>query len=188
MESTVTNGGISFERLDEGMKYITQWTPTRIASGGCGIFALLLYDHLASLGIDQKITARIRQGYWRTEFEDNLVGYVNGENGVDNTGAMHILVYALIEGNWVYIDNDGINDSKLMETIRASDGVELTREELVDIYDNSKAWNKVFDRNCVPLIADKMEEVFSGVELHYPTTRVGYNEYTINKRVELYSW
>ena len=182
LEQTAVIGGIGFERLDEGMKYITKWTPTRIPSGGCGVFALLLYDHLAALGVEQVITARIGQQPYRVDIEDNLIGYVNGKNGVDETGAKHVCIYAKIDGNWVYVDNDGINDHQLLSTIRRSDGVELTREQLVDIIDHSKAWNPVFDRSVVPVIADRMRDVFAGVTLHFPEIPVLYTEYTIDQQ------
>lgn len=153
-----------FEFLDEGMRYINSWTPTEINDGGCGIFALLLYDHLQQIGVKQQIVAYIRKDKnWRDYVESNLLKYINNEGEAIHAGALHVIIKAEIDGSNVYIDADGINSSRLMRLVNNQCGIDITREQLQELWDKSDMWNYIFDREQVPFISDKMNYVFNHI-------------------------
>lgn len=171
--------------LDEGLRYVDMWTPTDINSGGCGIFADLLTDEFISKNIPYKIYGLFsKDNKQEQSFEENLKKYLKGEKYIKKKlGIEHVVVQ--IE-DALYVDSMGIENAKILSHY---DLVELTKEDLLVLNNMKNMWNQVFDRDCTPIIKEKITEVFSHIKdfksgmFKYPQRReVHYTKKTLKER------
>lgn len=138
--------------LSEALPYVDAWTPTKVNYGGCGVFAALLSDQLTTLGIKHKIIAIVfeQQG----EGYENLRRFVSNGEGLTKAGEDHIVICINDE---VYVDSTGVVNYTVLH---AKERIELSREQLQQLIDHGK-WNPTFDRTCIPVMKEKMQEAFS---------------------------
>ena len=117
--------------------------------GGCGIFALLLTEHLYKLSIPYNILV-YTDDHCANDVE--LERYINTNGDAQNIcGVSHIVVQI----DDYYVDSYGIVD--LPKRITAK--ILIGREKLQDLVDTVPIWNSTFDRSLVPSIKQKLSEV-----------------------------
>ena len=142
--------------MEEGLRFVDKWTPTDINSGGCGIFADLLTDELDKYGIPYKIYGLYDKTDKReVKLKKNLEAFVLNGKTAKEFGIEHVMV--LIE-DIIYVDSEGINN---LVVLSHYDKVEITKEALKKINDMEGIWNETYDRDCNPIIKEKLEEVFT---------------------------
>ena len=143
----------------EGMNYVDAVTPTRINSGGCGVFAKLLSEELTEHGIPHKIVAIFLKGSepWKRSLEN----FLKTGNADDQTCASHILVSI---ADTIYVDANGIANGGVLV---AKSTIELTKAQLDDLVEKG-SWNPIFDKSCTPQIKEKLDMVFDHLNDFHP--------------------
>jgi len=141
--------------LEEGLSYVDAWTPTEINMGGCGIFAQLLAEELDKCSIPYKIYA-----IYFNKGDDNLKSIEainkcnNGEEvSLKKRGAEHVVLNIKDE---IWIDSTGICNAEVLQSI---DKLELSKQVLDKLVIEGQ-WNPTFDKDCIPEIKSKLDEVF----------------------------
>jgi len=146
--------------IQEAMNYVSYLTPTKINSGGCGIFARALHKLLSDNNIESEIIA-LYFDEKSDKAEKNLIDYVNNNNKkvLSEAGADHIV----LKVNEIYVDSTGLVN---MAALMSRNTVKLTLDQLNDIIDKGE-WNEVFDREQEPFIIEKLQEVFNNYENYH---------------------
>jgi len=129
--------------------------PTEINSGGCGVFAKLLYEELIKNNIPCKIYALFNHPK-----EDKQYKFFNefiNKGVIKGAGVEHILV--LIDDTF-YVDSTGIMNAAFWH---AKVKVEISYNQLCQLVDEKDAWNNIFDSDCIPLMKSKLDEIFSHI-------------------------
>jgi len=131
--------------------------------GGCGVFAVLLYDKLKALGFRPKIAV---MAYSKKNFLDSQDMYF--DCGLDyyyrnrTEGFCHVIVKA---GGY-YIDSTGAyKDYKDMKHYRRSfDFIEKVNVDFLRACSNEKRfWNDTFNRRQIPTITKKIEKIYEKI-------------------------
>jgi hypothetical protein len=156
--------------LSEGLMYVDMWTPTHINKGGCGVFAKLLSEQLTKHGIPHKIYGLdlYEEGRDSQRQSDSYMNAMknfiatNGNEDLDNAGVGHVVV--AIEDDTLFLDSKGIINPIMNVT---KEKVEIPYELLCAVITN-ESWNKTFDKKCIPIMEQKLEEVFSHMEDYTP--------------------
>ena len=138
------------EKLSPHLEKINNSVP-RINYGGCGAFAVELYELLERLGYKPSITVLT----YRPLITQSAIG-----NGLENVmgGIDHIIVRV---GKYC-LDSEGVHS--VSETIREW-GVSEVWVNDVPIYmlkmwvANRLNWNKVFDRSNIPVIKTYLNQI-----------------------------
>jgi hypothetical protein len=181
--STATDAFKFAAFLVEGLSYIDMWTPTRVNQGGCGAFALLLTEQLDKVGIPYEIYALAGRDSGDEEVRNNTIQYLNsGRNKIDDPRKEKIGVgHVCVKIFGLFYDSDGVINT-LVEMERFKDPI--TRDQLQNLYDNA-TWNEIFDRECVPFMKEKFDEIFSSYEKFKPASdffkRPGEKDVTYSK-------
>ena len=115
--------------LDVGLRGIDNKIPN-INGGGCGIFALLLWDELAQLGMTAQAVV----------FTDNLPVY----------NIYHIV----LKYQGLYIDSEGVRD-KMREHSYAIEQVIPLDVLQAEAHDGS-LWSDEFDRDRIPMLKKEL--------------------------------
>lgn len=147
--------------LQEGLNWINAWTPTEINEGGCGVFANLLSEKLTEYKIEHKILAL----YFGNEKEshvgkENLKAFIqnNSEKNLKKAGEDHVVLY-LVESE-LYVDSMGIRNPTV---ILSDERIEISKDTLVKLCEKGD-WNPTFDRECIPSIKEKLNEMFEHMD------------------------
>jgi hypothetical protein len=163
--------------LEEGLNYVNICTPTDINSGGCGVFAQLLYNKFQELGVKVEIIALFSN--LSVPCYKAFKNYVSTGEFNDKVMVEHIV----IRFGELYLDSQGIFNPKLQ---LMQDITPISIEQLNFLVENAK-WNTIFDRDCIPFIKEKINEVFehendfhSGI-FKYPK-QVRYTDKTIREK------
>lgn len=171
--------------IQEGLSWIDAWTPTEINSGGCGVFAGLLSDKLTELNIEHKILVLYfhkDNDVGRKNFKEYLNS--NSEKNLKKAGEDHIVLY-LTELE-LYVDSMGIRNPLC---INVEERFEISKEQLQSLIDKG-GWNDTFDKECIPFIKDKLDEMFQHMDtfdsgcFKYPNKEKGikYTPWTVKHR------
>lgn len=149
--------------MSEGLAYANLWTPTEINEGGCGVFAIEIAKRLKQLNIPYKIFA-IYYNDKDKDYESNLKKLIETGKIPDSghTGANHIIIEVAEE---LFIDAMGVINAQAQI---ATDKVELSDNILEVLVNNIGSWNPTFDRDCIPVIEEKLDEVFSHLNDYHP--------------------
>jgi len=135
--------------LNEGLQWLDAWTPTIINNGGCGVFSAMLSDKLSENGIEHEIVTV----YFSKDDDDYHVPELMGD---------HIVIRTL---NNLYFDNTGLTSYVPIKKKREKI---LTRTELEALIRTSDLWRRVFDRDCIPEMKDRLDTVFDNWENFKP--------------------
>lgn len=163
--------------LQEALNYVNASTPTEINSGGCGVFAKLLSEHLSTLGIECQIYA-LYSSEDDDILEERLMNFISTGNDVSDCEEGHIVVKV----DELYLDSTGIINDQI-NFYRSK--VLITKEQLDDLVDHGR-WNPVFDRDVTPLINKKLDEVFDKTEefvsgMFHPPLDINLTDKTVNQ-------
>lgn len=137
-----------------------------INSGGCGVFAALIYPHLERLSLNPVIRAI---GYYFKprnidEERDNILS--NAQDPLDkynwSIDASHYLIEVNILGNSYYLDSEGVySESKLKSKgWKVAEG-SYTYEEMKAFAESRNGWNTYFDRSQIPSIQQQVDDFFT---------------------------
>jgi hypothetical protein len=170
-----SNETIAF--LEEGLNYVNICTPTDINSGGCGVFAQLLYNKFQELGVKVEILALFSDT--ESKSYQGFKKYI--DTGVFTNNAM--IEHVVIRFGELYLDSTGIYNSKIS---LMKDIIPMSIEQLNFMVENAK-WNTIFDRDCIPFMKEKIDEVFTHEEdfhsgmFSYPE-KVRYTDKTLKEK------
>lgn len=140
--------------LEEGLAYVNLWTPTEVNQGGCGVFADLLTNEFDKCGISYKIIGLFDKDYSKRVV--NLKNYIQNNSGdLKKAIPCHIVV---LVSNILYIDITGIVNAQALLSFARK---EISKEILKEMISIEKgAWNETFDRATIPIIQQKLDDVF----------------------------
>lgn len=154
----LVNSGVScninmIEFLSESLKYIDNVTPTYINKGGCGVFAAMVYDKLKEFGIQVDIYAI---GRFNLTTSESFKMWQMGRMDKVIAGIDHVVLMY----NGMFFDSNGyaagwVNTAEVK--------LRLTRNQLQELVNESSIWRKVFDRDLIPFIEERIDTIFNGV-------------------------
>lgn len=172
--------------LEEALPFVDYMTPTDINAGGCGVFALSLYEVLSKNGIKSEIYAVFfskQHDDCRTDLEHFIKS--NRTEDLHVAGADHIIVRV---GD-LFFDSTGIVSKAFLS---ATYNYELSIDQLKTLVDFGQ-WNEVFDRTTIPIINNNLNEVFDNYDKYelgclinqkLLSTKVQFTPQTVKKMKE----
>lgn len=131
--------------------------------GGCCVFASLVADRLAELGIEAGGVVAMDFGgrapnidKARSNVHDESDGDEWEENGVKLS---HVGIKFQLGGKTLLFDSDGVQEMRERNSLAGYDVINgvFTRDELRALADNSWNWNYSFDRGQIPKLAELVE-------------------------------
>jgi hypothetical protein len=148
--------------LQEALPFVDAWTPTDINSGGCGVFAGLLYNKLKEMGQEPEIiglfyddTHKFTEGARKA-----MKNFLKDGSDVEKAGDDHIV----IKLQDLYIDSRGIINT----VIEHCDNFFPMNPEQLNLLVEKGEWNPVFDRGCTGFIRERLDYVFGLLEVYQP--------------------
>ena len=164
--------------LNEGLNYVDVLTPTKINSGGCGVFAQLLCEELEKFNIKHSIFALFPKE--AEEYKNSMMNFFVTGKADNKTAPAHIVTCI---NDSIYVDSDGIiNEQVCIADIK----VEITKEQL-DMLVEKGEWNPTFDKKCIPVIEKNLGVIFQHLNdfhpgiFQYPKKGVEFTRHTISE-------
>lgn len=145
--------------LEEGLTSFDSAIPTEINAGGCGYFAQMLSEELAKFAIPFKIFCCSDD-----VDEKEMQSYLN-DMTIKNNNIDHIIVCV---NNIVYCDSTGIVNIQFLKFNYKVEISKETLDEMLRIGETKDTWNPIFDRDCLPQMHTKLDEVFSHLADFHP--------------------
>ena len=120
-----------------------------INSGGCGIFAVLLYKALVNLGLSPKLMVLTNEA-------EEMKKRIRNENH-DYWGSLVVHTYVYIFGK--YMDSEGLFDDPYKNFGDYRQITEIPVEVMEEWNNNEEIWNDKFNRKHIPVIKKKFDEI-----------------------------
>lgn len=145
-------------KLDYALEEVENKFPD-INYGGCGVFALILYSELKSLGANPKLLVSIGT---IVSMSKSIVRKANQCKNLEQLDNLLDIGHIFVQVGRRYIDSTGVHYTKY-DISFTSRCIPLTVEALNTMAHNSKGWNEEFNRRRTPAIRRTVHKIFEQI-------------------------
>lgn len=175
------------EFLNRYLPWLDTQIPTDINSGGCAVFALILYNVVVALGFSPVIIALFDSHHGDKNASDielkNFNEAVKQSNITSDVGPSHVLLRLFKD---LYVDSTGIISTGRIEYLNAIEPISL---EVLTRISTGIEWNSEYDKELTPqikalleAIPQEFENYLNGKEFPLPTERTRVTPHTAQER------